>query len=75
MSNALVLLDIIFGTREIQVYSLAVRMIDSAINNICTYGVRYAITFNLVGNGNYQLVMSHPVVSDKKPFSAFRGSM
>ena len=64
-----------FGTREIQVNPLAVRMIDSAINNIGTYGVRYAITFNLVGNGNYQLVMSHPVVSDKKPFSAFRGSM
>ena len=50
-------------------------MIDSALNNIGTYGVRYAVTLNLVGNGNYQLVMSHPVVSGKKPFTAFRGSM
>ena len=64
-----------FGTREIQVNPLAVRMIDSALNNIGTYGVRYAVTLNLVGNGNYQLVMSHPVVSGKKPFTAFRGSM
>ena len=64
-----------FGTRDIQVNPLAVRMIDSALNNIGTYGVRYAVTLNLVGNGNYQLVMSHPVVSGKKPFTAFRGSM
>ena len=47
-----------FGTRDIQVNPLAVRMIDSALNNIGTYGVRYAVTLNLVGNGNYQLVMS-----------------
>ena len=64
-----------FGTREIQVNPLAVRMIDSALNNIGTYGVRYSVTLNLVGNGNYQLVMSHPVVSGKQPFTAFRGSM
>jgi hypothetical protein len=50
-------------------------MIDSALNNICTYGVRYSITLNLAGSGNYQLVMSHPVVSGKKPFTAFRGSI
>jgi hypothetical protein len=64
-----------FGTRDIQVNPLAVRMIDSALNNIGTYGVRYSVTLNLVGNGNYQLVMSHPVVSGKQPFTAFRGSM
>ena len=64
-----------FGTRDIQVNPLAVRMIDSALNNIGTYGVRYTVTMNLSGNGNYQLVMSHPVVSGKKPFTAFRGSM
>jgi hypothetical protein len=64
-----------FGTRDIQVNPLAVRMIDSALNNIGTYGVRYTVTLNLVGNGNYQLVMSHPVVAGKKPFTAFRGSM
>ena len=64
-----------FGTRDIQVNPLAIRMIDSALNNIGTYGVRYTITLNLSGNGDYQLVMSHPVVSGKKPFTAFRGSM
>ena len=64
-----------FGTQEIQVNPLAVRMIDSALNNIGNYGVRYTVTLNLAGSGNYQLVMSHPVVSGKKPFTAFRGSI
>ncbi len=64
-----------FGTQDIQVNPLAVRMIDSALNNIGTYGVRYMVTLNLAGTGNYQLVMSHPVVSGKKTFTAFRGSM
>ena len=64
-----------FGTQDIQVNPLAVRMIDSALNNIGTYGVRYSVTLNLAGRGNYQLVMSHPVVSGKKAFTAFRGSM
>ena len=64
-----------FGTQDIQVNPLAVRMIDSALNNIGTYGVRYTVTLNLAGSGNYQLVMSHPVVSGKKPFTAFRGSI
>ena len=64
-----------FGTQDIQVNPLAVRMIDSALNNIGTYGVRYSVTLNLAGSGNYKLVMSHPVVSGKKAFTAFRGSM
>ena len=64
-----------FGTREIQVNQLATRMIDSSVNNVGTYGVRYDVTFNLTGQGRHQLVMSHPVVSGKKPFTAFRGSM
>ena len=64
-----------FGTQDIQVNPLAVRMIDSALNNIGTYGVRYSVTLNLIGSGNYKLVMSHPVVSGKKAFTAFRGSM
>ena len=64
-----------FGTQDIQVNPLAVRMIDSALDNIGTYGVRYSITLNLIGSGNYKLVMSHPVVSGKKAFTAFRGSM
>lgn len=64
-----------FGTREIQVNQLATRMIDSAVNNVGTYGVRYDIDLNLLGQGDHHLVMSHPVVSGKKQFTAFRGSL
>ena len=64
-----------FGTRDVQVNQLATRMVDSALNNIGTYGVRYDVTLNLVGSGAHQLVMSHPVVSGKKTFTAFRGSI
>ena len=64
-----------FGTRDIQVNPLATRMIDSAVNNIGTYGVRYDIDLNLQGQGDHHLVMSHPVVSGKKQFTAFRGSL
>ena len=64
-----------FGTREIQVNRLASRMIDSALNNIGTYGVRFDISLDLKGQGPHQLVLSHPVVSGKKPFTAFRGSI
>ena len=64
-----------FGTREIQVNPLASRMIDSALNNIGTYGVRFDISLDLKGQGAHQLVLSHPVVSGKKPFTAFRGSI
>ena len=64
-----------FGTRDIQVNQLATRMIDSAVNNIGTYGVRYDIDLTLQGQGDHHLVMSHPVVSGKKQFTAFRGSL
>ena len=64
-----------FGTSDVQVNQLATRMVDSALNNIGTYGVRYDVTLNLVGSGAHQLVMSHPVVSGKKTFTAFRGSI
>ena len=40
-----------FGTRDIQVNPLATRMIDSAVNNIGTYGVRYDIDLNLARPG------------------------
>ena len=40
-----------------------------------TYGVRYDVTLNLSGAGPHQLVLSHPVVSGKKTFTAFRGSL
>ena len=49
-------------------------MIDSALNNVGTYGVRYDIDLNLIGSGPHQS-SSHPVVSGKKTFTAFRGSI
>ena len=64
-----------FGTRDIQVNPLTTRMVDSALNNVGTYGVRYDVTLNLSGVGAHQLVLSHPVVSGKKTFTAFRGSL
>ena len=64
-----------FGTREIQVNPLASRMVDSSLNNVGTYGVKFDVTLNLTGQGRHQLVMSHPVVSGKKAFTAFRGSI
>ena len=64
-----------FGTRDVQVNPLSTRMIDSALNNVGTYGVRYDVTLNLRGSGKHELVLSHPVVSGKKPFTAFRGSL
>jgi hypothetical protein len=65
-----------FGTREVQVNPLATRMLDSSLDNVGTYGVRFDVDLNLVGNGPYELVMSHPVpAGGLRPFTAFRGSM
>ena len=64
-----------FGTRDIQVNQLSTRMIDSALNNIGTYGVRFDVELNLSGIGAHELVLSHPVASGRKPFTAFRGSI
>jgi hypothetical protein len=65
-----------FGTKEIQVNALASRMVDSSLDNVGTYGVRYEVTLNLKGAGPYELVMSHPTAFGRsKPFIAFRGSM
>ena len=64
-----------FGTSDVQVNPLATRMIDSALNNIGTYGVRYDVTLNLSGEGPHHLVLSHPVISGRKSFTAFRGSL
>lgn len=64
-----------FGTREIQVNALSTRMVDSAVNNVGTYGVRFDIDLNLSGEGPYDLVFSHPVASGRPPFTAFRGSI
>ena len=64
-----------FGTREIQVNPLAIRMIDSSLNNVGTYGVRFDIDLDLRGSGSYELVLSHPSPSGGKDFTAFRGSL
>lgn len=64
-----------FGTREVQVNPLAIRMVDSSVDNVGTYGVRFDIDLQLRGNGPYELVMSHPSPSGGRHFTAFRGSI
>ena len=65
-----------FGTREVQVNPLASRMVDSSLDNVGTYGVRFDVDLNLKGSGPHELVLSHPVASGtSKPFTAFRGSL
>ena len=63
-----------FGTGEVQVNPLAARMIDSSINNVGTYGVRFDLDLNLRGSGPYALVLSHPTPNGRN-FTAFRGSI
>jgi hypothetical protein len=64
-----------FGTREVQVNPLASRMVDSSLDNVGTYGVRFDVDLNLKGAGPYELVLSHPsTTGSSKPFTAFRGS-
>ncbi len=65
-----------FGTREVEVNPLASRMLDSSLDNVGTYGVRFDLDLNLLGQGPYELVMSHPVpAGGLRPFAAFRGSL
>jgi hypothetical protein len=64
-----------FGTREIQVNGLASRMVDSSLDNVGTYGVRFDVDLNLKGSGPHELVLSHPAPSGSRPFTAFRGSL
>ena len=63
-----------FGTGENQVNSLASRMRDSSLDNVGTYGVRYDIDLELVGDGMHRLMLSHPTFSGKQ-FTAFRGTI
>jgi hypothetical protein len=64
-----------FGTREVQVNPLVSRMIDSSLDNVGTYGVRFDVDLNLKGSGPYELVLSHPSgTGSSQPFTAFRGS-
>ncbi|MEY4298427.1 MAG: hypothetical protein RLZZ423_1606 [Cyanobacteriota bacterium] len=63
-----------FGTGEVQVNALASRMVDSSVNNVGTYGVRFDVDLNLTGSGPYALVLSHPTPNGRT-FTAFRGSI
>ena len=63
-----------FGTDEIQVNGLAARMVDSSVNNVGTYGVRFSVELQLRGSGPYELVLSHPTANGRS-FTAFRGSI
>lgn len=47
-----------FGTGEIQVNRLVARMLDSALENVGTYGVRFDVDFLLRGSGAYAVVLS-----------------
>ena len=64
-----------FGTRDVQVNPLASRMLDSSLDNVGTYGVRFDVDLDLRGYGPYELVLSHPAPMGGKPFVAFRGSL
>ncbi|MFM1811156.1 MAG: hypothetical protein RLZZ336_94 [Cyanobacteriota bacterium] len=64
-----------FGTQEVQVNGLASRMIDSSLDNVGTYGVRFDVDLLLKGSGPYDLVLSHPAPAGSRPFTAFRGSL
>lgn len=64
-----------FGTRDVQVNPLAVRMVDSSLDNVGTYGVRFDVTLRISGDGPYELVMSHPAPTGGRSFVAFRGSL
>lgn len=63
-----------FGTGEVQVNNLASRMVDSSLNNVGTYGVRFDIHLQLNGSGPHALVFSHPTPNGRN-FTAFRGSI
>ena len=63
-----------FGTGEVQVNPLASRMLDSSLDNVGTYGVRFTVELLLKGSGPYELVLSHPTPNGRH-FTAFRGSI
>ena len=63
-----------FGTGDVQVNALASRTIDSSVDNVGTYGVRFNLTLQLQGQGPYSLVLSHPTPNGRS-FTAFRGSI
>lgn len=64
-----------FGTGEVQVNPLVSRTVDSSIDNVGTYGVRFDVELNLLGQGAYEIVLSHPSPIGGRSFTAFRGSL
>ena len=64
-----------FGTGEVQVNPLASRIVDSSLDNVGTYGVRFDVDVNLQGQGSYDVVLSHPSPLGGRNFTAFRGSV
>jgi hypothetical protein len=64
-----------FGSGEVQVNPLVSRMVDSSLDNVGTYGVRFDIDLNLRGQGAYGLILSHPVDPNGGRIIAFRGSI
>lgn len=64
-----------FGTGEVQVNPLISRTVDSSIDNVGTYGVRFDVDLNLLGQGAYEIVLSHPSPIGGRSFTAFRGSL
>ena len=63
-----------FGTNELQVNELASRMVDSSLDNVGTYGVRFDVDLQLKGEGSYDLVFSHPTLTGRQ-FTAYRGTI
>lgn len=63
-----------FGTNELQVNELATRMVDSSLDNVGTYGVRFDVDLQLRGEGTYDLVLSHPTLTGRQ-FTAYRGTI
>jgi Protein of unknown function (DUF3370) len=61
-----------FGTGELQMNSLLVRMPDSSLENVGTYGTEYQIHLKLKGQGEQQLVFSTPPESGLN--ASFRGT-
>lgn len=64
-----------FGSGDVQVNPLLSRMVDSSLDNVGTYGVRFDLDLHLRGQGPYALMLSHPSDSRGRVYTAFRGSI
>ncbi len=62
-----------FGTGELQMNTLLVRMPDSALENVGTYGTEYTIRLKLAGRGEQLLMFSTP--PEAGVGATFRGTL